>query len=103
MLAPPSKTNGKVCPYRHQCSSIHYYDGFELLELPALDLPELESFAEEPDEALLEEDEDSEVEAAGLLLPESDLPSEAAADMSDFPSDLPAESAEDAVLLPDFA
>ncbi len=102
MLTSPSKTNGKICPYRHQYSSIHYCEGFKLLELPALDLPVLESPDEELAETLLEEDEESEVEAAGLL-PLSDLPSEAAADMSDFPSDLPAESAADATLLPDLA
>lgn len=52
---------------------------------------------------LLEEDEESDVDAAGLLLLESALLSAEAAEISDFPSDLLEESVEDAVLLPDFA
>lgn len=66
-------------------------------------MPEPESLDDELEDALFEEDdEESEVEAAGLLLL-SDLLSEAAGDMSDFPSDLLAESAADAILLPDLA
>lgn len=52
---------------------------------------------------LLAEDDESEVDAAGLLVPESDLLSEAVAEISDFPSDLLEESLAGAVLLPDFA
>jgi hypothetical protein len=99
----PLKKNQKLRRLRSQASSRNYCDDFELLELPALDLPEPESLDDELEELLLEEDDDeSEVDAAGLLLPESDLLSEAAADMSDFPSDLPAES-DLAGLLPDLA
>jgi hypothetical protein len=87
-----------------QSSSNNYCDDFELLELPALDLPEPESLDDELDDAVLEKDEEeSDVEAADLLPPESDLLSEAAADISDFPSDLLAESDEVAGLLPDLA
>jgi hypothetical protein len=81
----------------------NYCDDFELLELPALDLPEPESLDDELDEALLDDEEESDVDAAGLLLPESDLLSEAAAEMSDFPSNLLAESDGLAGLLPDLA
>ncbi len=102
-MAPPSKKNGKLRRLHSRASSRNSYDDFELLEIPALDFPEPESLDDELEDALFEEDdEESEVEAAGLLLL-SDLLSEAAADMSDFPSDLPAESAADAILLPDLA
>lgn len=75
-----------------------------MLELPALVLPEPESLDDELEDAVLEEDdEESEVEAAGLLLLESDLPSDAAAEISVFPSALPAESDGFADLLPDLA
>jgi hypothetical protein len=85
-------------------SSNNYCDDFELLELPAFDLPEPESLDDEVEELLLEEDDDeSDVDAAGLLPPESDLPSEAAAEMSVLPSDLLAESDDVAGLLPDLA
>jgi hypothetical protein len=66
-------------------------------------LPEPESLDDELDDAGLEEDEDSAEEPAGLLLPESDLPSDAAAEMSVLLSDLPAESDALAGLLPDLA
>lgn len=52
---------------------------------------------------VLEEVDESDVDAAGLLLPESDLLSAEAVEISDLPSDLLEESVEDAVLLPDFA
>ena len=104
MLDSRSKKNQKLCRPRSQTSSISYCDDFELLELPALDLPEPESLDDELDDAPLEEDdEESAVDAAGLLLLESDLPSEAAAEMSVLPSDLPAESDDLAALLPDLA
>ena len=86
-----------------QFSSNDFYDDFELLEFPALDLPEPESLDDELDDAVLEEDEEeSAVDAAGLLLLESDFPSEAAAEMSVLPSALLAESGL-AALLPDLA
>ena len=80
-------------------------DGYELRELPALGLLELELLdeGEGVDAVLPEEEPESAVEAAGLLLLESDLPSEAAAETSVLPSDLPAESADWAALPPDFA
>lgn len=85
-------------------SSNNYCDDFELLGLPALDLPEPESLDDEFDDAELEEEEEeSAVDAAGLLLPESDFPSEAAAEMSVLPSDLLAESDDVAGLFPDLA
>lgn len=71
--------------------------------------PELPLLLEEPPEALLlagvllTEAEESCVDEAGLLSPESDFLSAAAADISDLLSDLLAESEEDAALLPDFA
>jgi hypothetical protein len=100
---PPQK-NQKRHRLRSQGSAINYDDDFELLELPALDLPEPASLDDELEELLLEEDEEeSVVDAAGLLLPESGLLSEAAADVSAFPSDLPAESDEVAGLPPDLA
>ena len=71
-----------------------------MLELPALDLPELDSL---DDAEFAEDEEESDVDAAGLLLPESDLLSEAAAEMSALPSDLLAESDDFAGLLPDLA
>jgi hypothetical protein len=83
-----------------QCE--RYRKGYELLEFPALDLPEPESLDDEPEEVLLTVAE-SDVEAAGLLLPEPDLLSEAAAEMSVLPSDLLAESDDVAGLLPDLA
>ena len=52
---------------------------------------------------LLTEAEESCVDEADLLSPESDFLSAPAADMSDLLSDLLAESEEDAALLPDFA
>jgi hypothetical protein len=63
-------------------------------------LPEPESL---DDDAELEEDEDESAVDAAVLLPESDLLSEAAADVSAFPSDLPVESDEVAGLPPDLA
>lgn len=82
----------------------NFYDDFELLELPAPDLAEPESLDDELDDAVLEEEEEEPaVDAAGLLPPESDLPSEAAAEISVLPSDLPAESDDLAGLLPDLA
>jgi hypothetical protein len=96
----PSAAKCKLGP---AISSKNSYDDFELLELPALDLPEPESLDDELDDAVLEEDDDeSDVDAAGLLPLESDLPSEAVAEISVLPSDLPAESGL-AGLLPDFA
>lgn len=96
----PSKKNQTLCRARDQSFSTNSYYDFELLELPALDLPEPESL----DDAVVEEDEEeSVVDAAGLLLLESDLPSDAAADMSALPSDLLAESDDLADLLPDLA
>ncbi len=66
-------------------------------------MPEPESLDDELEDVPLEEDdEESDVDAADLLLPESDLLSEAAAEMSVLPSDLLAES-DLAVLLPDLA
>lgn len=100
----PSKKNQKLRRLRSQASSNNYCDDFELLELPAFDLPEPESLDDEFDDAELEEDdEESDVDAAGLPLPESDLPSEAAAETSALPSDLLAESEDFAGLLPDLA
>lgn len=100
----PSKKNQTLRRLRSQASSRNYCDDFEPLGLPALDLPELESLDDELEDAELEEDEEeSEADAAGLLLPESDLLSEVVADISDFPSDLFAESDEAAGLLPDLA
>ncbi|HTU50538.1 MAG TPA: hypothetical protein VMF56_08080 [Acidobacteriaceae bacterium] len=99
MLDSPSKKNQKLCRPHGQPFSTLSYDDFELLELPALDLPEPESL----DDVVVEEDEEeSDVEAAGLLPLESDFPSDAAAEMSALPSDLPAES-DLAGLLPDLA
>ena len=81
-------------------STTDRYEDLELFELPAPDLPEPESL----DDELLEEDEDeSALDAAGLLLLESDLLSEAAAETSALPSDLLAESEDFAGLLPDLA
>ena len=80
------------------------YDDFGLMELPALDLLEPESLDDELEDAVLEEDEEESVEdPAGLLLPDSDLLSEEAAEMSVLPSALPAESDPFAGLLPDLA
>jgi hypothetical protein len=81
---------------------LNIYDDFELLELPEFDLPEPESLDDELDDGALEEEE-SAVDAEGLLLPESDLLSEAAAEISVLPSDLLAESEDFADLLPDLA
>jgi hypothetical protein len=64
-------------------------------------LLELESLDDELDDAVLEEE--SAEDPAGLLLPESDLPSDAAAEVSVLPSALPAESDGLANLLPDLA
>ena len=86
---------------RRQFSSKNYVDVFEVL--PPLDLPEPESLDDAEDAAFEEEEEESEADAAGLLLPESDLPSEAAAETSVLPSDLLAESDDFAGLLPDLA
>lgn len=66
-------------------------------------MPEPESLDDELDEALLDDEEESDVDDAGLLLPESDLVSEADAEMSAFPSDLLVESDAFAGLLPDLA
>jgi hypothetical protein len=101
MMDSPSKKNSEALPSTQPGLLKKLYDDFELLELPALDLPEPESLDE--DAALDEDEEESDVDAVGLLLPESDLPSESAAEMSDLPSDLPAESDGLAGLLPDFA
>jgi hypothetical protein len=65
-------------------------------------LPEPASLDDESDDVLLEEEEESDVDSAGLLLPESDLLSEAAAEISALPSDFLAES-DLAGLLPDLA
>jgi hypothetical protein len=84
-------------------SSRNYCDDFELLELPAFDLPEPASLDDEVEDVLSEEeDEESDVDFAALLLAESDLLSEEAAEMSALPSDLLAES-DFAGLLPDLA
>lgn len=100
----PRKKNQKLCRLCCQTSSRNYCDDFELPELPALDLPEPESLDDELDDAELEEDEEeSELDGAGLLLLESDLPSDAAAETSALPSDFPAESDDLAGLLPDLA
>jgi hypothetical protein len=80
------------------------YDDFELLELPALDLLEPESLEDELEDPVLEEDEEESAAApAGLLSPDPDLLSEAAAEMSVLPSALPVESDAFAALLPDLA
>lgn len=88
-----------------QSSSKIPYDDLEVLELPALDLLEPELLDDILEEAVLEEEEEeSVVDTEGLLLlPESDLPSDAAAEMSALPSDLPPESDALAGLLPDLA
>ncbi len=100
MNSPPKK-HQKLRRLHSQASSNNYCDVFELLELPAFDLTEPESL---DDKELEEEDEEeSAVDAAGLLLLESDLASEAAADISVLPSDLLAESEDFAGLLPDLA
>ena len=83
-----------------QCEG--YRKGYELLDLPALDLPEPESVDDDAEDVLLAVVE-SDVEAAGLLLPEPDLLSDAAAEMSALPSDLLVESDDVAGLVPDLA
>ncbi len=100
----PSKKHQKLRRLHSQAPSNNYCDVFELLELPAFDFPEPESLDDELDDAELDEDEEeSDVDAAGLPLLESALPSEAAAETSALPSDLLAESEDFAGLLPDLA
>lgn len=82
-----------------------YGNGYELPELPALGLLELELLDEVEglDAVFPEEGLASDVDVAALLLPESDLASEPAAEISVLPSDLLAESDDLAALLPDLA
>jgi hypothetical protein len=104
MMDTPSKQAAAPDRSVHRTSPKIYCDDFEPLELPALDLLDPESLDEELVEALFEEDDaESDVDGAGLLLPESDLLSDAATEISVFPSDLPPESDDVEGLLPDLA